>query len=621
MDQLFTMSPLVQTNFSSKTNDNVAANIRGFYNGGLALDGIRTTNAYGVSVEELERVEIFNGLSGFLYGSPGFNGVSGTVNYVLKRPLYSPQYKLAIGNYGGSQYFGHVDLGGPIDEAGRFAYRLNAMTQDGESAIKGSHFKKNLLSGALDWKLADNVLLQFEAAHRELEVNGDNPTWSVAAGVKHPAAPDSSRLHAPSWTRNRVDTDRAGINLTWNINDALAFRSAALHKRDERWWSQLNPTLQANGTYTAGANRTLPWQLINQGGYAYLDATFKTGAIEHKLTTGFSGYYYESRNTELLSGAIFTSLPGLGFDGLRDVAQPTWTYTAGSFYTGSKAAARNWMIGDDVRFSERWQLLIGINQANVRSQYYASTGTHALTSQYDKAAWTPTVSLLFKPLPSVTTYATYMEALEPGAIVGTTYRNAGEILPPLISKQYEIGAKAEVDGILLSSAFFQINKGNQYSDDGTTTGTYVQDGREIHRGIEFIATGKLTDRLTVMGGVTWMNNRVEKTNDPSLRGKQPTNTAEKMAKIYAEYSVPGISGLVLTGGIYYTGPQYADTINTDKLPGYEVIDVGARYSTKIAGKETTFRLGITNLTDKDYWSNGYQLGDPRIVAFSVATQF
>lgn len=279
------------------------------------------------------------------------------------------------------------------------------------------------------------------------------------------------------------------------------------------------------------------------------------------------------------------------------------------------------MIGDDVRFSERWQLLIGINQANVRSQYYASTGTHALTSQYDEAAWTPTVSLLFKPLSSVTTYATYMEALEPGAIVGTTYRNAGEILPPLISKQYEIGGKAEIGGLLLSSALFQINKGNQYSDDGTTTGTYVQDGREIHRGIEFIATGKLTDRLTVMGGVTWMNNRVEKTNDPALRGKQPTNTAEKMAKLYAEYSVPSIPGLVLTGGIYFTGPQYADTINTDKLPGYKVIDIGARYSTKIAGKETAFRLGITNLTDKDYWSNGYQLGDPRIVAFSVATQF
>jgi iron complex outermembrane receptor protein len=38
-----------------------------------------------VSTEELERVEIMNGLSGFMYGA---GNVGGTTNYVLKRPSY-----------------------------------------------------------------------------------------------------------------------------------------------------------------------------------------------------------------------------------------------------------------------------------------------------------------------------------------------------------------------------------------------------------------------------------------------------------------------------------------------------------------------------------------------------
>ena len=34
-------------------------------------------------MEDLERVEVFSGLSGFLYGA---GNVGGTVNYILKRP-------------------------------------------------------------------------------------------------------------------------------------------------------------------------------------------------------------------------------------------------------------------------------------------------------------------------------------------------------------------------------------------------------------------------------------------------------------------------------------------------------------------------------------------------------
>ena len=52
-------------------------------------------------------------------------------------------------------------------------------------------------------------------------------------------------------------------------------------------------------------------------------------------------------------------------------------------------------------------------------------------------------------------------------------------------------------------ALFDINKANQYAQyNGNGTYTETQSGREDHKGIEFTATGKATEELTLFGGLT-----------------------------------------------------------------------------------------------------------------------
>ncbi|MFV7791688.1 TonB-dependent receptor domain-containing protein, partial [Aliarcobacter lanthieri] len=76
------------------------------------------------------------------------------------------------------------------------------------------------------------------------------------------------------------------------------------------------------------------------------------------------------------------------------------------------------------------------------------------SSKYDKSEFTPTLSLMYKPFDYLTTYVTYIESLEQGIIVGTQFSNANEVLPPLVSKQYEVGLKYNLldDKLLLTSA-------------------------------------------------------------------------------------------------------------------------------------------------------------------------
>jgi iron complex outermembrane receptor protein len=152
--------------------------------------------------------------------------------------------------------------------------------------------------------------------------------------------------------------------------------------------------------------------------------------------------------------------------------------------------------------------------------------------------------------------------------------------------------------------------------------TAVQDGREVHKGIEFTATGKVTERLTLFGGLTLMDCKiVREADDPAIDGNRPESVSNQMAKVYAEYDLPWVSGLTLTGGVYYTGNFYADPENTDRLPGVITGDVGARYTTKIHETPLIFRLNVTNVTNKSYWLSQYYVGDPRSIAFSVQAKF
>lgn len=147
---------------------------------------------------------------------------------------------------------------------------------------------------------------------------------------------------------------------------------------------------------------------------------------------------------------------------------------------------------------------------------------------------------------------------------------------------------------------------------------YVQDGRQVHKGLEFTASGRALPGLTLWGGVTLLDAQVTRqTATPALQGKTPANVAEVQAKLYAEYDIAAVPGLALTGGVLYTGRQQRDALNTQQLPAYTLLDAGLRHAAKVAGKPVVWRLSVANLTNKRYWLNGTYLGRPRTVSLSA----
>ncbi|REM69316.1 TonB-dependent receptor, partial [Mycobacterium tuberculosis] len=66
-----------------------------------------------------------------------------------------------------------------------------------------------------------------------------------------------------------------------------------------------------------------------------------------------------------------------------------------------------------------------------------------------------------------------------------TASNAGEIFSPYKSKQYEVGAKFDLDGTMATVSAFQITK-----PSGQLTGNlYAADSEQRNRGLEFNVFG------------------------------------------------------------------------------------------------------------------------------------
>jgi iron complex outermembrane recepter protein len=258
-------------------------------------------------------------------------------------------------------------------------------------------------------------------------------------------------------------------------------------------------------------------------------------------------------------------------------------------------------------------------------QTASGTGTAISTSNFTQDKFTPSFALMYKPVPFVSTYFSYMQGLIAGGTAPSKALNVNQILPPSVSEQYEVGAKASLGGMDLTVALFRIDKINEYTDPGDSI--YKQDGREVHQGVEVTASGKIINRLTLVGGFTLMDAKVERArNNQALEGKTPVNVPEAQAKIYMEYELPFIPHLTATAGGNYFGRRPVDALNTTYFPEAITCDAGLRYQPSIYGHKTTLNLNVTNLFDKRYWSyyrsgDGLLLGEPRLFAFSAKVEW
>lgn len=629
-DQVFKVTPVTQFFWPQAQNDNPYVFLRGFQTTTFARDGIarqKWNYAHGTVMEEMERIEVLTGLSGFLYGGGNIGGV---VNFITKKPTEERLNSVTLGNAGGENYYLHGDFGGQIDSQGTFGYRINMVTQRGETAMEHQHNERDFISAAFDWQATDNLLINIDASKRDYYLDGRNAYWSVPNNATRPDADDLDvdKTWGQPWNMQSMDSKRVGASLRWDISDNFRLRSGYLDENNSRTGTTVSNTVLPSGLINqrASTNKDAPQVIDGDGGFVFIDWGFNTGDIQHTITAG------GQRSTSIWTYFPDGSPAAIDFNGRSldepvYVPEPVWAaHGTQPTYPNYDQRTYTQTLGDDIRFNSQWSALVGLSNSKVYAKTYSTQGIE--TAFYSKSDVTPTLSVIYKPIESVTTYASYMEGLEQGGVAGKQFQtydviNADEIMKPLISEQIELGAKASVGDLLLTGAVFSIDKPLEYYlvlNEAQVQ--FVQDGRQVHKGVEFTATGKLTDNLTLLGGLTLLDTEVKENKQrPEIEGKKPIGVSEKLIKFYTEYSFTSVSGLSVNGGASYTGDFFGNDINTDKLPAYTLIDMGARYQLSVKDKLLTLRVNVNNLTDEHYWANQSFLGNGRAFVFSANMNF
>ncbi|HBE76188.1 MAG TPA: TonB-dependent siderophore receptor, partial [Firmicutes bacterium] len=592
-------------------------NIRGFEPVCLR-DGLYMHSLIPPAVEDVERIEVLNGLSGFLYG---FGSLGGSINFVSKEPVTKQLSDFSSGVYGGGVDYLQIDQGGTAGFNDKLSYRVNVYREDGQNYIDEGSQERTLFSSSVNYDISAKSILKARIYHEEYTNRGLQTTFIVnpSAGIKVPDAYDPTKLYSQPWTRVEGKQDMYDLGFESKLNDILTFRTAGRYNHVYRKYNGIYSTLiDNNGDYTETLADFAPQDYDMYSLYSLVDASFDTGEIHHDTTFGFSGYSYLQKTNA--TSRIYVNLTDtFNVDSPTYISMPDQFAPTAENSHGSQIYESSFM-GDRITFNPQWAALVGVNHA----QYHYKSeriDTGVVTNDYEQAKNTPSVALIYKPIPLLSTYISYMEGISAGGTAPSTAANAGEMLSPSASTQWETGIKTTIKSIDISLAYFHLNKINEYTDPDDKV--YKQDGRQLHKGWELTTSGKVTERLTIVGGLNLLDAEVvQAKNNVAIEGKTPINVPDKEFRVYLEYAVPGISGLIVTTGASYYGKRPVDAKNLAFIEPVTIYDAGLRYQTAIKEHKTTVNLNVLNIFNQYYWAGyldgcGLMQGDPRTISLSV----
>jgi iron complex outermembrane receptor protein len=595
LTEVLRTDPSATTSFGGGYTSYQSINLRGFGLSNTAnfrRDGLPFTHLSETPFESVERVEVLKGLSGFLYG---FAAPGGIVNVVPKKPTAKPTRSVRLGYTSNSLLAASLDLGGRFGEQDRFGYRVNLAQEQGETAIDDAKLRRSLLSTYLDWRVTPTLVLGLDVEVHRIRPRGQPLYYQLAAGVPVPRAPDLARFNGVSYAGYETRDTIVGLRADWAVTDrwqlALALQDHD-HRRDA-WFPSAN-ILDAAGNLSVNLSRDLFQEYPNRAAQAVLTGQLGSGALRHDIAVG------ANFNNNLNFRGDYQNAPAYASNLYAPVPAPASSLVSiRPQYRSANTIERSVFVSDTVHLGDRWQVIAGLRRAELAARNYNPAG--AQTTAYDRSVTSPSLAVVFKPQPALSVYGSVVEGLEQGGTAPAGTVNAGEVFAPLKSKQLEAGVKWETSpGTLLTAAAFRIDKGLGYTDPASNR--FTQEGSQVHDGIELTATGQVTRAVSVAAGYMLLDATAERTGNPAVDGRRPVNVPRHTLTLLADWRVPGAAGLAANASVLAVSDRALDATNARSIPGYGLLNLGARYETRLQGKRTVLRANIDNVLNRNYWA-------------------
>ncbi|SOZ00927.1 conserved exported hypothetical protein [Cupriavidus taiwanensis] len=594
--------------------------VRGFdiSSSDLALNGMYGLAPYGhAPTEFVERVELLRGPTAMLTGMAPSGAVGGVINLVPKRAADTPLTRLSA-NYLSEGHAGaSVDIGRRFGPDNAFGVRVNGAYGNGRTGIDGQSKRRALAAVALDYA-GERVRASLDAYADEEEVRNGS-AWMASFASTVPAPPRAGTNILPG-THGRLDNNaivaRGEVDLA---RDWTAY--AGLGSLHYKYSGFINGTrannVRPNGDYTGIT--------YNQKGYtdtvsaeAGVRGTVRTGPVEHRLVLGYTYLGLRSGTVNVASRSFLSNI----YAPVTPILAPS----PGNVPQTADTTLTSLALADTLAFADdKVQLTLGLRHQRVQAQSFSAT-TGARTADYDESAVTPSVGLVLKPWGAqLALYGNYVEGLSQGdTVTDVTARNYQQVFAPYKTRQGELGVKWDSGRLTQTLSVFQITRPTLIKDGATNA--YGPDGERRHRGVEWNVYGEASRGVRVLGGIAYTRAVLTHTASGAYDGNTAFGSPTWSGNLGAEWDLPWLPGLTVSGRVTYTGSQYVNTTNTQKIDSWTRYDIGARYVTKIQGKRVGFYASVENLFNQSYWAGSFNDGyvtqnAPRLFKFTTSVDF
>src|SRR5271157_435663 len=642
---------------------------------GLEISGMTIAGEQDVPLENKERVEFLKGIAGV---ESGVASAGGLIDYVTKRPAIVKAVDLATDQRGTA--FGAVDLGHLFGSRTQVGVRVNLAGEQIMSYMNDTNGWRAVGSGAADWKITPKALLKgdFEYQHK---AERDGSGYQLLGGE---TVPDINRIYRstmlgdqPWGSPDTYDTFNTGARFDYDLpHQWKAFAAASYSHsliQDNVIYAYGTPMSydSSDGLYDIpncpGAPNAPAYFFcpvvpgVNEGGgygiYDYrnpgelrIDAQaealvtghVKTGAITQDVAFGVELFLRSVQQpgappltapSTLQDGAVYAYVGSENiYQALAPVPMESPLESAGPRTLWEDSHQSATVMQDRIHLPGHIQLLAGGRYDSLRDNNYslAATSPGTLPTITDKLLWLPQFAVIYNPVKNLTLYSNFGVMLSLGPQAPWWVTNATQFLAPFFTRQAEVGAKYEPNQhILLTTALFHMRAPFFYPQPNGGGFTFVSDGRETHEGIELNAQGKAARWMQLNGSLTAMKAISDDSSTPYYNNKQIINVPHLHTTMFADLMLPHLHGLHLMPGWSYTGRKEATRDDAVSVPGYNLFNLGARYTPGGEKGHVTLRLYADNITNKRYWSDtGASYGDtfiwlgaPTTVRFSAHYTF
>ena len=588
----------------------------------------------GTASVQVGSAQLIKGASTAVNGMDPEGAVSGSVNIETKKAADEGNRKIGLGWFSNNRAQGTFDLGQRFGENKEFGVRANGKLRHGDTPRHGYSEDNKEFALNADYR-GEKLRVAFDSIYAKRKTNGGRARMQDIQNLQGRLfdAPDGKTNLLPSWNWQNTVGQTNMLTFEWDAFDNAQITGGIGYNKARYYGTLISPTVCLNATSTCtDAQNTNASGKVTARNYDYNTGTarltdqyfrtlsmnlsargeFETGPVTHNWSTAFDRVIRQRATTRGLSaGSSSAKISASGDIAAQlDSFQPDYaTDWESSANLDANIKVNSLALSNTLGFADnKYRLTLG-------GRFQAVEYTDKKAGQSgDAKRFSPMFMAAWVPQPDLVVYGNYMEDLEPADIKTDDDGNT-TMSKPRVSRQFEVGVRKNWGNFVTTLNAFQIKRPGYWRGSTTSKTDFAaykalggaagdEQGMERSRGIEFNTYANLLNNtLRPTLGLMYLQSTVKNypnAADNLVNGVQVANP-RVIAKAGVEWDTPFAKGLTLSSNVSYFGKSYQDTQKQYAFPSYTLVDVGARYKTKLGKNTLTVSSSVENLFNKNYW--------------------